>query len=129
MLNVEEIILGVLRGDLSLSMLTQIGIDIRVKDGFYKLQSGNLNISVRPTLSDVATGILKYSSRSNDELRKWAFFILGECGAIDLSAVESNPDGEVLIDALWDCSFQGVLDSETVALAKKIAFIRKTGDA
>jgi hypothetical protein len=129
MLNVEEIILGVLRGDLSLSMLTQIGIDIRVKDGFYKLQSGNLNISVRPTLSDVATGILKYSSRSNDELRKWAFFILGECGAIDLSAIESDPDGEVLIDALWDCSFRGVLDSETVALARKIAFIRKTGDA
>jgi hypothetical protein len=118
--NVGEIILGVVRGDLSLNVLSQIGIDIRVKEGFYELESGEFDISVRPTSSDVAKGILKYSSRSNNELRKWAFFILGECGAIDLSAIESDPNGEVLIDALWDCSFQGVLGAEIAVLAKQI---------
>jgi hypothetical protein len=124
-LNVGEIILGIVRGDLSLSMLTKIGVDLTAEEGSYKLQSGRFDISVTPALSDMAIGILNYSSRTNEELRKWAFFVLAECGAIDLSAIESDPRGQVLIDALWDCSFHGVLDREIVALAEKIIFIRK----
>lgn len=113
-------ILGVIRGDLSLNVLSQIGIEITVKNGYYKLKSGEFDVSVSPALSDIAMGILKYESRNRDERRKWAFFILGECGAIDLSEIEADDDGQLLIDALWDCSFHGVLGSEMVALAKKL---------
>jgi hypothetical protein len=51
--------------------------------------------------------------------------MLAECGAIDLSGIESVPNGEVLIDALWDCSFEGVFGREILALAKRITSTRE----
>ena len=118
--DIGAITLGVIRGDRALDTLTQIGIDISCEDGFYKLESGNFDVVVAPTASDLALGILRYTSRKKDELRKWAFFVLGESGAIDLSKLESHPQGEVLIDALWEASFQGAIKSEVIALAEEI---------
>ena len=118
--DIGPITLGVIRGELALSTLTQIGIEISREDGSYKLESGNFDVAVTPTAFDLALGILRYTSRKKDELRKWAFFVLGECGAIDLSKIESHPQGEVLIDALWEASFHGTVKREVIALAEKI---------
>jgi hypothetical protein len=118
--DIRAITLGVIRGELALDTLTEIGIDISSVDGSYKLESGNFDVAVAPTASDLALGILRYTSRKKDELRKWAFFVLGECGAIDLGKIEAHPQGEVLIDALWDASFQGVIKRDVIALAEKI---------
>ena len=117
---VSEIILGVIRRELPLSALSQIGIDIKVEAGSYKLESTTFDVAVRPTTFDLALGILNFTRCQKDELSKWAFFILGECGAIDLDRIESDPHGEVLIEALWDFSFRGEIRSEIVALAERI---------
>ena len=111
---------GVIRGELALDTLTQIGIHISCEDGSYKLESGNFDTAVTPTALDLALGILRCASRKKDELRKWAFFVLAECGAIDLSKIESHSQGEVLMDALWDASFRGTIKKEVIALAEKI---------
>lgn len=118
--DVAETILGVIRGDLPLGSLTDIGIHLVSNGSSYKLESGNFDLSVRATPLDLAVGILKYESRSKAELRKWAFFILGECGAVDFAEIESDPRGEVLISALWDATFEGTLNNEVLALAESI---------
>lgn len=117
--------LAVVRGELPVEAVTKIGIDIENENGFYKLKSGSFDVAVRPTASDVALGILQYSSRNKNDVRKWAFFLLGESGAIDFSALESHAQGELLMSALWDASFEGRVSSETIELAQHLTLSRR----
>jgi hypothetical protein len=122
---IGALVLAVVRGDLPVEAVTKIGIDIENENGFYKLKSGNFDVAVRPTASDVALGILQYSSRNKNDVRKWAFFLLGESGAIDFSALESHPQGELLMSALWDASFEGRVSSETIELAQHLTLSKR----
>lgn len=115
-----DLALAIVRGERPLEALEEIGIDIDSQDGSYKLKSGKLDVTVTPTASDIALGILQYSSRTKNDLKKWAFFLVAECGAIDLSAIESHPQGEMLLSALWDASFDGRVSSETMELAQHL---------
>lgn len=117
---IGALVLAVVRGDLPVDAVTRIGIDIDSENGFYKLESGNFDVTVTPTASDVALGILRYSSGNKNDVRKWAFFLLAESGALDFSALESHPQGDLLISALWDASFEGRITSEVVAAAEVI---------
>jgi hypothetical protein len=117
---IGDLVLAVVRGEMPVDAVARIGIDIEDENGFYKLKSGNFDIAVRPTASDVALGILRYSSGNKNDIRKWAFFLLGESGAIDFSALESHPQGDLLISALWDASFEGHVSSETIELAQHL---------
>ena len=117
---IAEVVLGVIRGEVSIDRLSTIGIKIDSNDGLYELESGNFNTTVTPSVYDVALGLLRYSSRKRNAVRSWSFFLLAECGAIDLVAVESHPQGELLIRALWDASFEGRITSEVVAAAEAI---------
>lgn len=117
---IEALLLAVVRGEMPVDAVARIGIDIADENGFYKLKSDNFNMAVRPTASDVALGVLRYSSGNKNDIRKWAFFLLGESGAIDFSALEFHPQGELLISALWDASFGGGVSSETIKLAQHL---------
>lgn len=116
---IGSILLAVTRGDTPLNALRDIGIEIDLKDdGFYSFKSA-LEVEVTPTVADLATGILRYRSGKGDELRKWAFFLLAET-AIDFCNIESHSQGEVLINALWDASFEGGISSEVIEAAEMI---------
>ena len=117
---IGALVLAVVRGEMPVDAVTRIGIDIDYEDGFYKLKSGNFDVTVRPTASDVALGILRYSSENKNDIRKWAFFLLAESGAMDFSVLESHPQGDVLINALWDASFEGRISNETKELAQHL---------
>jgi hypothetical protein len=117
---IRELALAVVRGERPLDALEELGIDIDPQDDLFKLKSGNLDVTVTPAASDVALGILQYRSRTKKDLRKWAFFLLAESGAIDLSEIESHPQGEILLSALWDASFDGRVSSETIELAQHL---------
>jgi hypothetical protein len=117
---IGALLLAVVRGEMPLDDLTKIGIEINSEDGFYKLKSGNLDVTVTPSASDVVMGILRYCSRKKNDVRKWAFFLLAESGVIDFSALESHPQGELLFSALWDASFEGRISSETIELAQRL---------
>jgi hypothetical protein len=114
------LVLAVVRGDLPVDAVRRIGIDIDEENGFYRLKSGNLDVTVTPTASDVAQGILRYGSVNKNDVRKWAFFLLAESGALDFSGLESHPQGEELISALWDASFEGHVSNETIELARRL---------
>jgi hypothetical protein len=121
---IGALVLAIVRGEMPINAVTEIGVDISSEDGFYKLNSGNFDVTVAPTASDVSLGILRYSSENKSDIRKWAFFLLAESGAIDLSAIESHPQGETLIGALWDASFEGSFKSETKELAHDLTLTK-----
>src|ERR687891_441893 len=83
----RSIALSVIRGEASFDVLRQIGIEIESEDGSYELRSGNFDLAVAPTVADIAKGLLRYGSGNRNDLKKWAFFLLAESGAIDLSAI------------------------------------------
>src|SRR5947207_2702237 len=117
---IEGLVLAVVRGEMPLDTLTKIGIDIDSENGLYKLKSGNIDVAVLPTAFDVAQGILRYSSENKNDFRKWAFFLLAESGAVDFSGLESHPQGEELISALWDASLEGHVSNETRERARRL---------
>lgn len=122
---IGTLVLAVVRGEMPVDAVTRIGIDIDYEDGFYKLKSGNFDVTVRPTASDVAFGILRYSSENKNDIRKWAFFLLAESGAMDFSVLESYPQGDLLINALWAASFEGRISNETIELAQWLTLSKR----
>jgi hypothetical protein len=116
-------VLAVVRGEVPVDAVSRIGIDIDYEDGFYKLRSGNPDVTVTPSASDIALGILRYSSRNKDDIRKWAFFVLAET-IMDFSGLEVHPQGDLLISALWDASFEGRISSKTVDLAQRLTLTK-----
>jgi hypothetical protein len=116
---IGRILFAIVKGEALLDTLGEIGIEIdRKDDGFYSLKSG-LDVEVRPSVADLATGLLRYSSGNKNDLRKWSFFLLAET-AIDFCNIESHPQGEQLISALWDASFDGSIKGETLKLARRL---------
>ena len=120
--DLESKVNGVIRGELPLRELREIGVEIDSQDGSLELNSGKLNVEVAPTVLDVALGLLRYGSSilDRDDLRKWSFFLLAESGVIDLGKVESDPDGAFILSALWDASFGEGVGSEAIETAEKI---------
>ena len=105
-----------------MSVLREIGIEIDSRDDSLELKSEKFNVAVAPTVLDVAGGLLRYASSilDREDLRKWAFFLLAESGVIDLEKVESHPDGELLIAALWEASFEDEINREAIETAEKL---------
>ena len=117
---ITALTLAIVRGETALDALMKIGVDIDYENGLYKLQSGNSDVAVMASASDVGFGILRYRSAKTKEIRKWAFFLLAESGLIDLSALELHPQGDALLNALWDASFEGQISDETIELARRL---------
>ena len=118
----NELVLAVVRGQLPLSALEEAGIllhiDVKETSDCERRISLNLNspMTVAPKPIDIASGLLAYKA-APDQLREWASFVLGASEVIDLAPLETWPEGEELLNGLWDASFEGGLKQETVRLA------------
>jgi hypothetical protein len=118
----NELVLAVVRGQLPLSALEEAGIylpiDVKEPRDSERRISLNLQspITVAPNPIDIANGLLAYKT-APDQLREWATFVLGASEVIDLAPLETWPEGEELLNGLWDASFEGGLKQETVRLA------------
>lgn len=121
-LDIEGIALGVIRGERPLSALKQLGVEIDSRDESLELRSEKFSVVVTPTVLDVVQGLLRYGSSilDREDLREWAFFLLGESGLVDLIRVESSPEGELLLSALWDASFGDGVSRDVLETAAKI---------
>jgi hypothetical protein len=73
-------------------------------------------ITVAPMPIDIASGLLVYKE-SPEQLRQWAGFVLGASEIIDLQPLENWPEGDEILSALWDASFEGRLTEEAVRVA------------
>src|ERR1700685_648340 len=75
-----------------------------------------LDVSI--TADDLALGFVVHLENPQ-ELRRWAFVL--QAAPCDFSAVQAVPDGELLLDALWQASFGDPLDAAAVARIKELA--------
>lgn len=114
--NAAGVALAVIRGEMPLSALSEIGVQISCQEDVCRLDSKVTEVLSTPLAADLAQGLLTYRTESN-KLRLWAFFILGE-SAVDLAEVESHPQGEALLEALWDASSFGSISKQTIKVAE-----------
>lgn len=99
--------LEIIRGDRPLSDVSRLGIHVSVTPLFFELDAPRRADSLLPSIDDVATGFLAHMS-SAGELREWASVILG-AEFIDLIALENDPDGDAIIEGLWEVSSGGAV--------------------
>ncbi|HZS15952.1 MAG TPA: hypothetical protein VFC09_15265 [Candidatus Dormibacteraeota bacterium] len=97
--------LEIIRGDRPLSDVSRLGVTVSRTPLFFEIDAPRRADTVLPTVDDVATGFLAHMS-DGDELREWAAVVIG-ARFIDLIALESDPDGEPIIEGLWDVSSGG----------------------
>jgi hypothetical protein len=94
--------LAIIRGDRPLSDVSRLGVSLSVTPLYFELDAPRGAEAVLPSLDDVASGFLAHMGRP-EALREWAAVILG-AEFIDLIAVEGDPDGEQIIEGMWDAS-------------------------
>lgn len=117
----EEIVRVVVQGKLPVSALEDAGVTFEVQqdqpggDRRIKLQlKSPLHVELRPV--DIALGLLAHKNHP-EALREWASFVLSASEIIDLTSLESWPEGDELLNALWDASFEGHLRDAGVRVA------------
>lgn len=117
----EEIVRAVVQGKLPVSALGEAGVTFEVQedqpdgDRRIKLQLKTpLHVELHPV--DIAHGLLTYKNQP-DALREWASFILSASEILDLTSLESWPEGDELLNALWDASFEAQIKSASIRVA------------
>jgi hypothetical protein len=116
---IAEVILSVIKGEMSLSALSDVGIQVSCQKELCELSSEALGVVVTPSASDLAQGLLAYRARP-EELRSWAFFVLAESGYIDLEKTELHPLGDLLINALWDAQSENGITESAIKVAESL---------
>jgi len=82
--------------------------------------------SQEPVSADVLLAGLRVVRNDEARLREWASVLL----AIgDLSVVSSGPDGDVVLNCLWDLSFGQDTDRTEASLARSLLRLTETGAA
>jgi hypothetical protein len=115
----ESQVLEFIRGDRDELDPAGMGITVVVTDASVALHEPAGVPSVTPTLADVATGLVVQYARSLD-LQDWARLVLA-AGFIDLSALESDDSGHVILEALWWASEGAPLPPETIRVIEAAA--------
>jgi hypothetical protein len=96
------VVLSVVRGDSHWSALHRLGVEVRFATDRCVIEEPAGTPVVRPSVADVAAGLLRHASRGQDP-REWACVVLG-CTFIDFSAVEAHERGDWLLEALWQAA-------------------------
>jgi hypothetical protein len=120
----EEIVRAVVQGKLPISALAEAGITFEVQQnqpgGDRKIKvhvNTPLSVEVRPV--DIAQGLLSYKDQP-ETLRDWATFLLCDLDVLDLTPLESWPEGDELLSALWDASFEGQIKRASISVASAL---------
>ena len=112
---VEESIRQVARGERPWTDLRSFGMELQSEAGRADRVTPT---DVRITAHDLALGFLS-SLDDPAILREWAFVM--EAVDADFEAVESHPDGEVLLTALRNTSFGEPLDEREITIIRTLA--------
>lgn len=113
-----DLIRAIVRGECEFTRLAKFGVRVGRYDDFWEIDNSQ-NIFAEVTAKDVAQGLARF--KDNPEgLRVWAGFVLAGSSLIGLDSLTSRPDGDKIVDALWDAAFDGHLSLETEALTESI---------
>lgn len=78
-------------------------------------------MTVEASLKDVSQGLLS-SWRRPDRLRSWAGIILAGSSFLELSEeFETTPEGDILLNSLWDAAFGDEVGQDAMNIAKDLA--------
>ena len=113
----EETILEFVRGERPWNELQAVGIRIKLDGDRCEVENPRQIIAVA-NAHDLAQGLLKYLS-DREKLRTWAFIVQAASVFVDLD-VEQHPNGEVLLDALWNAAHGNPVAEESVQAAEQL---------
>ncbi len=113
-----DVIVDVVRGLRPVADLQMAGVYMTRIPGGYEVDNRR-GIEAQARIRDVAEGLLRYRARI-EELRAWARVILMGAGVDLADEFETRHEGHVLLDALWDLSFDGVLEDDMVCLVERV---------
>jgi hypothetical protein len=113
----QETLRQIVRGERPLGDLKLLGIHWQLEGNSCHVDNPR-HITISVDIHDLARGLLYYLSQRN-ALREWALFIYA-ADDLDLD-VEKHPQGEVVLDALWDASFSNPVDATVIETLKKLA--------
>jgi hypothetical protein len=108
------------RGDANWSVLAELGVQIELEDSGVRLHEPAGLPAVVPGIADVAAGFVRSLELGGQEQREWARVLLA-ANFIDLFALENDPNGDALLEAIWSASQGDEVDEGDVALAKELA--------
>jgi hypothetical protein len=123
--NEKALLRQVIRGERAWPDLAQIGITMQLEDpGIVADQLASCcsvknarNISFTADIHDLARGLV--ANRDNPKsLREWAMFI--QASDVDLQ-VEDHPEGDVVLDAIWDAAFLNPIKPEAMKILERLA--------
>jgi len=123
----EKLILSVIRGEKLLSDLKSRCISLKfraVNEGsrireILATCKPSLSFSVAPTALDLAMGLHAYQDQPQI-LKEWGSFVL--CAdLIDLQPLELESEGELILGAVWDATFDGRFSQEVAQAVATLA--------
>jgi hypothetical protein len=115
----EKLILAFVRGDRSWETLGRAGVYIEIRGDGYEIDNPwKLTAKVYPR--DVAHGLLVYR-RTSYQLQRWSGIILAGSSFLDLSEeFDTTPEGDILLNALWDAAFGDEIPLEAISVAESL---------
>lgn len=100
---VEERLLDFARGHLHWSELEPFGVNVEFNEWSNKLSEPAELPECEPSVVELANGLLRWRDDGPENLRQWAFVLLG-VGAISLDQLETTRGGDTFLETLWDLS-------------------------
>ena len=114
-----RMILEIVRGERPLKDLRAAGIIVMLRGDKYEMENPD-QVVATVSAADVARGLLAYSARPT-EIGAWASTLVAGSSFLDWPELETHPDGDLLLDALWDASFSKPVAREALEAARRIA--------
>lgn len=115
--DLHELLRGVLRGELDVERLAEVGIEIEEHPGGLRVSTA-LQHADEFALADLAAGLLSHWARVSS-LRRWASVVL-MVDAFQFEEAESEEE-QVLLDALWSASAGEQVDDAALNLARALS--------
>jgi hypothetical protein len=116
-LSAEEVVRAVVRGEVPVAALEDVGIHMTFTENSATVEPSPFVVS--PTVADIVQGLLTYQ-HDPTTLQRWALFLIA-ASCVDFDRLEAHPDGDLVIGAIWDASFEGRVDSAVLETAKRLA--------
>jgi hypothetical protein len=106
------------RGELGRKDLERLGIEIKEIEDGYEF-TNHQDIVAEVSLQDVAQGLLRFRY-DLEALRTWAGLVVAGSSFIEFGPdFEGCPDGEALLDALWNAWFRQDIAEDAFVVAER----------
>ena len=99
--------------------LRRLGLDISFAGGVQIEIPGEWP-TVEPSVHDLAAGLLKQWALGGEALRQWASVVLALAN-VNLASLEVDPEGEELLEGLWDAASGQGLSESSLSVVRRLA--------